>query len=176
MEIIINIIPVILITIVILYPENVATFAHSILGKLCIVTLIVFFSSVRILYGVIACILVILYYKSNSVEGFNDAKQSFREQNCKNGELMHKNLPVKIEMANHVYPELSFESKPCNPCSDTCDFSIIEEKMSNEEDLVAPKNSNDWFHETWSKLWGVASNPVPAFRLKSEPFSTLAHV
>jgi hypothetical protein len=173
MEIILNIIPVILITIVILYPENVASFAETILGKLFIVALIVFVSSVRILYGVIACILVILYYKSNSVEGFNDAKQSFREQNCKNGDLVHKNLPVKIEMANHVYPELSFKSKPCNPCSETCDFSIIEEKMSNEEDLVAPKNSNDWFHETWSKIWGVASNPVPAFRLKSEPFANI---
>jgi hypothetical protein len=127
----------------------------------------------RILYGVIACILVILYYRSTSVEGFTDAKQSFREQNCRNGELMHKNLPVKTEMTGHVFPEIAFESKPCNPCSETCDFSIIEEKMANEEDLVAPKNSNDWFHETWSKLWGISSNPVPAFRLKSEPFSNI---
>ena len=174
MEIIYNIIPVILITIVVMYPENVVAFADTILGKLFIVALIVFFSSVRVVYGVIACIFVILYYRSTSMEGFNDAKQSFREQNCKNGELMHKNIPVKIEMANHVFPELEFKSKPCNPCSDTCDFSIIEEKLTHEEDLVAPKNSNDWFHETWSKLWGVATNPIPAFRLQSDPFSTLS--
>jgi hypothetical protein len=175
MEIIYNIIPVILITIIIMYPENLAAFAQTILGKLFIVAFIVFCSSIRVSYGIIACILVVLYYRSTSVEGFNDAKQSFREQNCKNGGLMHKNIPVKPEMAGHVFPELNFESKPCNPCSTTCDFSIIEEKLSKEEDLVAPKNSNDWFHETWSKLWGVSTNPVPAFRLKSEPFSTIAH-
>jgi hypothetical protein len=159
-----------------MYPDNVAVFAETILGKLFIVAVIVFFSSIRVVYGVIASIFVILYYRSTSVEGFNDAKQSFREQNCKNGVLMHKNLPVKTEMAEHVFPELSFESKPCNPCSETCDFSIVEEKMSHEEDLVAPKNSNDWFHETWSKVWGVTTNPVPAFRLKSEPFSAFAGI
>jgi len=173
MEIILNIIPVILITIIIMYPENMAAFAQTILGKLFIVGIIVIFSSIRVFYGIIACVLVILYYMSISMEGFSDAKQSFREQNCKNGELMHKNLPVKIEMAKHVFPELEFKSKPCNPCSVTCDISIIEEKLSHEEDLVAPKNSNDWFHERWSKLWGVSANPVPAFRVKSEPFSTL---
>lgn len=174
MDIILNIIPVILITIIIMYPENMAAFAQTILGKLFIVGMIVFFTSIRVAYGVIACIFVILYYRSSRyTEGFNDAKQSFREQNCKNGELVHKNLPVKTEMAGHVFPELQFEGKTCNPCSTTCDFSIIEEKMSHEEDLVAPKNSNDWFHETWSKVWGVTTNPVPAFRLKSEPFSTI---
>jgi len=176
MEIVYNIIPVILITVIVMYPDNVAVFAETILGKLFIVAVIVFFSSIRVVYGVIASIFVILYYRSTSVEGFNDAKQSFREQNCKNGVLMHKNLPVKTEMAEHVFPELSFESKPCNPCSETCDFSIVEEKMSHEEDLVAPKNSNDWFHETWSKVWGVTTNPVPAFRLKSEPFSAFAGI
>jgi len=174
MDIILNIIPVILITIIIMYPENMSAFAQTILGKLFIVGLIVFFASIRVAYGVISCIFVILYYRSSRyTEGFNDAKQSFREQNCKNGELMHKKIPVKTEMASHVFPELQFGGKSCNPCSATCDFSLIEEKMSREEDLVAPKNSNDWFHETLSKLWGVTTNPVPAFRLKSEPFSTI---
>jgi len=174
MDIILNIIPVILITIIIMYPEYMSTFTHTILGKLFIVGLIVFFASIRVAYGVIVCIFVILYYRSSRyIEGFNDAKQSFREQNCKNGELMHKNIPVKTEMVGHVFPELQFDGKSCNPCSATCNFSIIEEKMSHEEDLVAPKNSNDWFYETWSKLWGVTTNPVPAVRLKSEPFSTI---
>jgi hypothetical protein len=172
MDIILNIIPVILITIIVLYLENVIAFTNTILGKLCVLALIVFFSSIRVIYGVIVCVLIIFYYKYNDIEGFTDAKQSFREHNCKNGELIHKNMPVKTEMAEHVFPELEFKSKPCNPCSDSCDFSIIEERMSHEEDLVAPKNSNDWFHETWSKLWGVSANPVPAFRLNSEPFST----
>ena len=173
MEIISNIIPVIILAIFILYPRESAEFVHSILGRLCAIILILFYSSIHIVYGVIVCILFILYYKNTAMEGFEDAKQSFREQNCKNGNLYNKNIPVNMEMAQHVYPELSFESKSCNPCSNTCDFSIIEEKMSTEERLVAPKNSNDWFHETWSKIWNTSSNPVPAFHTKTEPFASL---
>jgi hypothetical protein len=173
MEIISNIIPVVIVAILILYPIETKEFVHSILGRLFAIILILFYSSIHIVYGVVVCILFILYYRNTHTEGFEDAKQSFREQNCKNGDLYYKKNTVNLEMAEHVYPELSFESKPCNPCSETCNFSIIEERMTNEEVLLAPKNSNDWFNETWSKLWNIPANPVPVFHTKSEPFSTV---
>lgn len=173
MEIICNIIPVIILAILILYPRETAEFVHSILGRFSAIMLILFYSSIHVVYGIVACLLFILYYRNTAMEGFEDAKQSFREQHCKNGELYHKKIPVNLEMAEHVYPELSFKSKPCNPCAETCDFSIIEEKMANEEVLTAPKNSNDWFNETWSKLWNTPSDPVPAFHTKSQSFASL---
>jgi hypothetical protein len=173
MEIICNIIPIVIVAILILYPKETTEFVHSILGRLFAIILILFYSSIHIVYGVIVCLLFVLYYRNTATEGFEDAKQSFRKQNCKNGYLYYKKIPVNLEMTEHVYPEVSFKSKQCNPCSNTCDFSIIEEKMSNEEVLLAPKNSNDWFNESWSKLWNTPTNPVPAFRTKSEPFATL---
>jgi hypothetical protein len=173
MEIIENIIPIVIIASIIIYPYNASHFANSVLGKIFSILLIIFYSSSNIVYGVIVCILIVIYYRSIEYqEGFKDAKELFREQNCKNGELKYKSLPVKPEMASHVFPELEFERKPCNPCAETCDFSIVEEKMANEEVLIAPKNSNDWFHDAWSKITNIPSNPSPS-ESSATSFSTI---
>lgn len=172
MEMIQNIIPIIIITILVLYPENASHFANTILGKMIAIVLIIFYSLCRIEYGVIICILIIAYYRNmHYEEGFQNAKELFREQNCKNGILTNKNLPVKTEMAQQIFPELNFKKNQCNPCDNSCDFSILEEKMKNEESLTAPKNSNDWFHETWSTITNISSNPIPTTSNKS--FSTI---
>ena len=172
MEIIRNFIPIILITAIVLYPEKIIEFTDTILGKIVAVALslcLMYFIDIK--YSIIAVIVILYYASLDKNEGFNDAKQLFREQNCKNGELKYKNLPVKTEMASHVFPELEFERKPCNPCDVNCDFAIIEEKMKTEEELIAPKNSNDWFHEVWSKLT-KPSNASPMSSV-NESFSLL---
>jgi hypothetical protein len=67
----------------------------------------------------------------------------FRESHCSAGTLVKKGVPVKIEMAEHVFPELAFEDTLCNPCASNCKFSIISKKLKLEEDLIRPKDSND---------------------------------
>lgn len=101
----------------------------------------------------------------------NDVKSYFKKQYCKKGELKYKNILVKNEMVTHVFPEVKFENGPCNPCLDTCKYSIIEEKMKTEEDLVKPKNSNDFVSYVLSLLFPVQTNTSPAIGLVSEPFS-----
>lgn len=101
----------------------------------------------------------------------NDVKSYFKKQYCKKGELKYKNILVKNEMVTHVFPEVKFENGPCNPCLDTCKYSIIEEKMKTEEDLVKPKNSNDFVSYVLSLLFPVQTNTSPAIGVVSEPFS-----
>jgi len=101
----------------------------------------------------------------------NDVKSYFKKQYCKKGELKYKNILVKNEMVTHIFPEVKFENGPCNPCLDTCKYSIIEEKMKTEEDLVKPKNSNDFVSYVLSLLFPVQTNTAPAIGLVSEPFS-----
>lgn len=174
MKIIENIIPIILIASVVLYPENTAHFTNSILGRIVAVMLIVYYASHNIIYGVVICVLIVLYKRNIQYhEGFENAKELFREQNCKNGELKYKNLPVKTDMAQHIFPELNYQNSPCNPCDPVCDFSILEEKMKNEEHLIAPKNSNDWMSEVWSKMTNVSSNPVPVSNNTKEYFAVI---
>jgi len=164
-KVFLNILPVILISMMVIYKSQTAKFAHSILGKLMACLLIIVYSANDIVYGVFVCALVILYYQTDYVEGFaqtavSTVKDTFIQQNCKNGVLIHKSMPVKTEMAEHVFPELSFPRGTCNPCDKTCDIDIIEEKMTNEEELIAPKDSNDWVQDAWSKIAGETAKPL----------------
>ncbi len=298
-KIIAGILPIILVSLLFLYKEDTIEFSHTILGRLIAVSIILFYISCNILYGLLACLLVILYYQfdfvesrsnlkinmvhlegfqegagpldnimqqidtkvdtkvdakldarlgdiktditnlKNDIKGFktditdfktdisnvkadintiktdistvkselatnstdilkiaNSApkketsgftnysnlynelkrdpnnksqfKQYFKNQNCKKGELKFKNITVRNEIAPHIFPELKYENEPCNPCSDTCNFSIIEEKIKNEDALMKPVNSND----VVLKPRIPESNTIPAIGVVSEPFST----
>ena len=70
------------------------------------------------------------------IEGFSQIQNNFVQENCKKGVLTYKNMDVKPDMAEHVFQELKFiDDSPCNVCSNTCGFSIIESKLSKESDL-----------------------------------------
>ena len=59
-------------------------------------------------------------------------QKTFTKNNCDQGRLKHKSMNVKSEMAPHVFAELNYTGAHCNPCSPTCGFSIIEEKMKSQ--------------------------------------------
>jgi hypothetical protein len=162
----INILPIIIASVLYLYYKETAVFAHSILGKIVAIVLIILYTSVDVLYGALVCALVILYYQTDYVEGFamedildegfeelgvedfadfdmTDAipfigyeqtpvQKTFVKNNCDKGYLKHKSMNVKSEMAPHVFAELKYTDHNCNPCSSTCGFSIIEEKMRTQ--------------------------------------------
>lgn len=78
-----------------------------------------------------------------TIDQFNDAKEEFIREKCKNGVLMYKDLPVKTEMSDHVYSEIKFnKTAKCNPCDRTCDYNIVEAKIKTQEALT-PKRSRD---------------------------------
>jgi len=167
----INILPIIVASVLYLYYKETAVFAHSILGKLVTIFLIILYTSVDVLYGALVCALVILYYQTDYVEGLSlsvednleecidegfeelgvedfaefdvtdsipfigyeqtPVQKTFVKNNCEKGDLKHKSMNVKSEMAPHVFAELNYTGAHCNPCSSTCGFSIIEEKMKS---------------------------------------------
>ena len=65
-------------------------------------------------------------------------QNEFRKNNCSKGELVNKDIPVNYEMTEHVFPEVKFRRGFCNPCLKDCEFSIIEQKLANEEKLRIP--------------------------------------
>ena len=81
----------------------------------------------------------------------NSLKEKFQKEHCKNGDLINKNSDdnkehnVHPEMAQHIFPQIEFAHDHCNPCNPMCKFSIIENKFRTEEEIMKPKNSNDWF-------------------------------
>jgi hypothetical protein len=98
-------------------------------------------------------------YKYEVYHAFNTKLQNdssleskFQRDNCTNGELKSKDININVEMSEHIYPELKFENSPCNPCNPMCKFSIIENKIRVEEELLKPKNSNEWFDTIFSRM------------------------
>jgi hypothetical protein len=67
--------------------------------------------------------------------GDDDLQKQFVKDFCRKNVLMDKGLPVKIDIAEHVYSQLKFKGGTCNPCDSTCDFSIVDSKILTEEKL-----------------------------------------
>ena len=93
------------------------------------------------------------YTNVSAGSGVNSSANEFRSKNCKNSQLVYKEFPIKTEMAQHVFPEIVYEGEVCNLCDPNCAFSVSLNKIKTEEDVVKPKNSNDWAISVWSKLW-----------------------
>jgi len=75
-------------------------------------------------------------YEDNHEQSNEEVKDTFRKENCSsNGVLKYKNMEVKNDMAEHIFSELKFKNGTCNPCSKTCDFSIIESRIKTEDEL-----------------------------------------
>lgn len=74
--------------------------------------------------------------KRNKIETLDD---KFRSDHCKKFQLYHKDMPVKDEMVEHIYPEVTFNYEKCNPCSKQCDISIIDNKLKTESEIYINK-------------------------------------
>ena len=81
-------------------------------------------------------------YNGNHTTGAhtNEIMDQFRKQNCDGRVLKYKNMSVKTDMVEHVFPELKFNGSVCNPCDSKCNYSIIESKLKTETEMI-PKSS-----------------------------------
>jgi hypothetical protein len=127
---------IILISLFAFYPDRMIPLSHTSLGRLLAVAMIVYYTKIDVLFGVLICVLTIYYYQLenfehmlNISEGFLwdmtftpyeqevydrlnieliERQKTFRETNCSKGTLIHKGVPVNTEMAEHVFPVLNF--------------------------------------------------------------------
>jgi hypothetical protein len=71
------------------------------------------------------------------------AVSEFKKENCVGNQLMYKNMEVKTALSEHIFPNLKFNNdKTCNPCSDTCAFSVIESKLKAEQEMTPQHSLN----------------------------------
>lgn len=136
-------------------------FMTSILGKLTVVCVILYYSSIDKIYGILVTLLIIVFYQMDTTrwieEGFFDIgsltsaksvsnggenqtyvsvidledniterrKSEFQKRHCSvEGDLTYKNLPVKKDMADILFPEIRFEGGVCNVCDKNCEFNV----------------------------------------------------
>lgn len=72
----------------------------------------------------------------------NGYPEEFRKQYCDGNILKYKDMNVRGDMIEHIFPEIEYKNEKCNPCTETCDFSVIENRLKIENQLI-PKFSKD---------------------------------
>jgi hypothetical protein len=168
------------------HSDEMLNFSNTILGRAFAVALIAFYSSISVLYGIAICVLVIFFYQTDMVQGHSefiylsqnpqfyvfdlsnkegfstsDAAKEFREEHCDGTQLMYKNYKVRNENAHHVFPEMEFKPNfTCNPCDPSCNISIIESRLTAQEELIYPKMSDDWVNGVWKTWFTDSSTPI----------------
>ena len=175
------------------FPDE--TYACSLqpLGRFISIIVILFYTLLDVKYGIMVCILVIYYYQMEFLEkcceldscmltghlyteAFMNQQytniNNFREEQCKDGQLQFKNKPVKNENAPHIFPNLNFINKPCNPCDKNCGISI-DARLSSEEELLFPKMSDNWVLKIWNTWFSEDYRPPYAYDSISSTPSTL---
>jgi len=190
---ILQFIPIILLFLLLSYPEEFVVFSNLSIGRLLATIIIIFYSSLDKYLGLLVCGLVILFYQTDYVdtkrlfsENFTELnyssiykeiakvpdkimetspmkyseynslynndehittkemdihnakpelKEQFRKQYCDGSILKYKNMNIKPDMMQHIFPQVSFVSNNCNPCDKSCQFSIIESRLNTEEQM-----------------------------------------
>jgi hypothetical protein len=84
-KILINFIPIVLIFLLATYTPQFASFSQSSLGRLLAILLILFYLKLDFLTGLFVCVLVIVYYQTDYVEGFSQMLNEVKQENMENG-------------------------------------------------------------------------------------------
>lgn len=95
------------------FPENTILFSNTILGKLFVVLIIIFYTSIHFVFGIILCILFIYYYQSKMFhrcvkikEGFMDLEDLdddyLGEKGSKNRQKSSKLSPSSLKNADEL--------------------------------------------------------------------------
>lgn len=189
--------PILLIVFFVSDTSSFLRMSNTVLGRLVAIAAILLYTKLDVAYGIIVCLLVIVYYDSDMVtEGFTggtpvveappveapvkaeppkvnlfdhfqsfltaytgtvepsmyrNSADEFRQTHCVNGRLMKKGQIVKNDMAEHVFP--IDNAAKCDVCSPTCDFTVLDQRLRLEENLLKPRDSNAADGWTWSKLF-----------------------
>lgn len=65
-------IPILLFYLRIAFPDPFLTYSITPLGRLVAILIILYYTDLQMLYGLLACVLVMLYYQMDFVEGMSD--------------------------------------------------------------------------------------------------------
>jgi len=77
MKLLLNFLPIILIFLLVTYTPEMAQISHTVLGKLVAVAVILLYTKIDTLSGLLVTALVILYYQSDYVESFEPVKERY---------------------------------------------------------------------------------------------------
>ena len=138
-KLLLQFIPIIIAFLLLTYFKGVANFSRTILGKLVAVLVILFYSCIDRLYGLLLCGLVILYYQSDFIENmlnWSDIESSSPINNIDDpvyigGFLMSDVEPFEPIDQAYTNNEVKLQENP----SKTNGLSITDSRITNEQKM-----------------------------------------
>ena len=135
--------PVFLITLFVLYTDNMIALSHTSFGRMIAIILIICATKVYPLFGAIICGLVIIYYDQDRFQtllNIND-NELFGMIFAEGFEIKQQpyDTDIYINLHKHLLNQPSNKVEPINNES----FFVRKNKTDIEGELIRPKNSND---------------------------------
>jgi len=166
MKLLLNFLPMVLLYLIATYSEEVAKLSHTLLGKTVAVGIILLYSFMDIVSGLLACALVVFYYQSDYVESFvsgeikQESKNGYTSISLKETQAILLDLSEKggspgerLEDAYPLTPTIEvvynkdvdhFRQKHCKKGHLVHKGQIVKSEMSEH---VFPQVKQDSFHK-----------------------------
>jgi hypothetical protein len=126
-KIVINFLPIVLIFLLATYTPEFAAFSQTALGRLLAIFLILFYLKLDFLTGLFVCVLIILYYQTDYVEGFSEMLKEDEEAELPSPET----TPVS-ESSPIASSTPQSRTEPLEPFST---YETVSEKKANNRIL-----------------------------------------
>ena len=126
-KIVINFLPIVLIFLLATYTPEFAAFSQTALGRLLAIFLILFYLKLDFLTGLFVCVLIILYYQTDYVEGFSEMLKEEEEAEMPSPETTPVSESSPVESST---PQSRTE--PLEPFST---YETVSEKKANNRIL-----------------------------------------
>ena len=135
--------PIFLITLFVLYTDNMVSLSHTSFGRMIAIILIIGATKIYPLFGAIICCLVIIYYDQERFKNLLNINDNvlFGMIFAEGFEIEHQpyDRDIYINLHEHLLNQPSNKVEPINNER----FDVRKNKISIEDEMIRPKNSND---------------------------------
>lgn len=154
-----QIIPIVLFYMYFAYPDKMLALSIEPMGRFIAVCLILFYTSLDILYGIVFVVFVIFYYQMDLVEGFVGMPSYEPMQ----GSQIQMPAPLIASTRDPVVVSVYSHQEP---------VGLMDHKLSVQQDIVYPKLSDEWTHNVWNTWFSDNSTrPFASTGVVSQPFA-----
>lgn len=188
-------IPIIIIYLLLVLPDTFAQIADSSLGRIFFVTCIVFYTFIDVILGILVCLLVIMYYQSDIValtlnndwgkEPFVATTTTTSAQTAtaatnttpifyKNVLLRRDDLSGALFTADDSNNNNNISSKSSSDSDTDSEDGDRNSRMNDEEEIIFPKLSNDWYARIMTNLYNLTDGAIGANDIPVEAFNSLS--
>jgi len=167
MKLILNFLPIIIIFLLVTYSDEMAQWSHTILGKFFAVFLIIFYTRIDVLFGLVVCGLVVFYYQTDYVEGFThlpetegfstivlpESKHDLANETAARPENQSETpVDVSLDLLADAYPQTPTESVLYDPKLDRFrQKNCSKGHLVHKGQIVNPEMSEHVFPEIEQK-------------------------